>query len=89
MLLFSFVGFGPETLPATVRDGLEQTGHCVPSWAAVTVARDIGKSSRGGLRGSYPEPGLGWQLRLRPSAHAVVTEFMRAAFVLPTAVLRP
>ena len=41
------------------------------------MARDIGKSSRGGLRGSYPEPGLGWQ----SSAHAVVTEFMRAAFV--------
>ena len=45
------------------------------------VARDIGKSRTGGLRGSYPEPGLGWQLRLRPSAHAVVPEFMQSAFV--------
>ena len=25
------------------------------------MARDFGKSSRGGLRGSCPEPGLGWK----------------------------
>ena len=74
--------FGSGTSsPAAAWVALEQTGHCVPSWAAVEVARDVGKFSRGELRGSYPEPGLGWQLRLRPSAHAVVPEFMRAAFV--------
>ena len=53
------------------------------------MARDFGKSSRGGLRGSCPEPGLGWQLRPWCSAHAVVPEFMRAAFVFPTEALRP
>ena len=53
------------------------------------MARDFGESSRGGLRGSYPEPGLGWQLRLRPSAHAVVPEFMRAAFVFPSTAVAP
>ena len=89
MLLFSFSGSGPETSPAAAWVALEQTGHCVPSWAAVEVARDVGKSSRGGLRGSYPEPGLGWQLRLRPSAHAVVPEFMRAAFVFPSTAVVP
>ena len=51
---------------------LEQTGHCVRGRRAVGVALDFGKSSRGGLRGSYPELGLGWQLRPWCSAHAVV-----------------
>ena len=55
---------------------------------SVRVARDVGKSSRGGLRGSYPEPGLGWQLQPWCSAHAVVPEFMRADFVFPSTALR-
>ena len=80
VLIFLF-GSGPETSPAAARIALEQTRAFARGRAAVRVARDIGKSRTGGLRGSYPEPGLGWQLRLRPSAHAVVPEFMRAAFV--------
>ena len=47
MFLFSFVVFGSGTSsPAAAWVALEQTGHCVPSWAAVEVARDVGKFRR-------------------------------------------
>ena len=33
--------------------------------------------------------GFRWQLQVRPFANLVLPEFMRAAFVFPTVVLRP